>query len=189
MPSHTKISISILLFVLAVIAVVGVSMEFSHYSQLTNPSPLTTSSQSSVQTATTSDAANSQTLSSAQSNTSNTPTGPDAVTPPEPANFIRATLLVASTTYQLAVPPGNSLESGMQLLVTQSANLPHPFSFTQKTYPGMGEFIESINGIANTSSKYWFVYVNGTESSTGVSNIIIHSGDVIDWRFEGASNL
>jgi hypothetical protein len=97
--------------------------------------------------------------------------------------------MVASTSYTLAVPPNNSLVEGMQLLENQTARLPHPFTFTDKNYPGMGELIESINGISNTSANDWFVYVNGKESTTGASNIIIHSGDVISWRYESASSL
>ena len=182
MPSRTKLTLSVLIFLLAVIAVAGLSVGLSHHAPIVNSSP--TSS-----LATTSQVAPPQ-IPTATAPVAGAPASAnDEPLPPEPSNFIHATLTVASTSYTLAIPPGNSLVEGMQLLVNQTVKLSHPFTFTEKDYPGMGELIESINGISNNSTDDWFVYVNGKESTTGASNIIIHSGDVISWRYESASSL
>jgi hypothetical protein len=57
-------------------------------------------------------------------------------------------------------------------------------NFTEKNYIGMGEFIDSINGIKNNSNQSWIYYVNGIEMQVGVSNYKIKSGDVISWKYE-----
>ena len=102
------------------------------------------------------------------------------LTTPTPSNYVTATFNVASTSYQLSVPPSSTLETGMAMLAAQS---PQQFAFTQKEFPGLGEFVESINGVPNTDHDFWFLYVNGKESSTGISTTIVHSGDVIEWRY------
>ena len=55
--------------------------------------------------------------------------------------------------------------------------------FKEKTYSGMGKFIEEINGIKNGES-YWIYYINGEKANIGVSNYKINEGDIISWRYE-----
>lgn len=57
-------------------------------------------------------------------------------------------------------------------------------NFKDKTYIGMGKFIEEINGIRGNGEKYWIYYVNGKKASIGVSNYKINSGDVVSWKYE-----
>jgi hypothetical protein len=58
--------------------------------------------------------------------------------------------------------------------------------FTEKNYAGMGYLIEEINGQKNNikENMYWFFYVNGQSSQAGVSQYILKSNDVIEWKFE-----
>ena len=56
-------------------------------------------------------------------------------------------------------------------------------NFRAKNYPGMGEFIESINGIKN-SDKNWIYYINGKKAEIGVSNYKINNGDIVSWKYE-----
>ena len=56
-------------------------------------------------------------------------------------------------------------------------------NFKDKTYPGMGKFIEEINGVKN-GNKYWIYYVNNKKAEIGVSNYKIKSGDVVSWKLE-----
>jgi hypothetical protein len=56
--------------------------------------------------------------------------------------------------------------------------------FTEKNYVGMGEFIVSINGVANNQKQSWIYYVNGKEASIGISNYKINGGDVVSWKYE-----
>ena len=45
-----------------------------------------------------------------------------------------------------------------------------------------GGFVESINGLAGTSSRRdWFYYVNGTMASVGAAQQAVHHGDKIWW--------
>jgi len=57
-------------------------------------------------------------------------------------------------------------------------------SFTEKNYLGMGEFIDSINGIKNNNNLSWIYYVNGKEAQVGVSNYKINPGDIVSWKYE-----
>jgi len=57
--------------------------------------------------------------------------------------------------------------------------------FKEKTYSGMGKFIEEINGIKNGES-YWIYYINGEKANIGVSNYKINEGDIISWKYENS---
>jgi hypothetical protein len=57
-------------------------------------------------------------------------------------------------------------------------------NFTKKNYIGMGEFIDSINGIKNNQNQSWIYYVNGVEAQVGVSNYKIKIGDIVSWKYE-----
>lgn len=58
------------------------------------------------------------------------------------------------------------------------------FSFSGRDFPGLGFFVEEINGKKNANGSYWFLYVNGTSSETGVSQTRVREGDSIEWRYE-----
>lgn len=58
-------------------------------------------------------------------------------------------------------------------------------NFKEKTYTGMGKFIEEINGIKN-GEKYWIYYVNGKKAQIGISNYKINPGDVVSWKYENS---
>ena len=57
--------------------------------------------------------------------------------------------------------------------------------FKEKTYSGIGKFIEEINGIKN-GEKYWIYYVNGEKATIGVSNYKINEGDIVSWKYENS---
>ena len=56
-------------------------------------------------------------------------------------------------------------------------------SFKDKTYTGMGEFVEEINGIKN-GEKNWIYYVNNKKAEVGISNYKINNGDIVSWKYE-----
>ena len=97
-----------------------------------------------------------------------------------PANYLHATMSVAGVSYDLAFPPDSTLEAAMNLLESQNTS----FSFTEQEYPGLGEFVDSINGKENAGGNYWFLYVNTAQSPTGITDTTLHSGDVIEWKYE-----
>lgn len=57
-------------------------------------------------------------------------------------------------------------------------------NFKDKTYSGMGKFIEEINGIKNDGGRNWIYYVNGKKADIGVSNYKIKAGDIVSWKYE-----
>lgn len=57
-------------------------------------------------------------------------------------------------------------------------------NFKDKTYIGLGKFIEEINGIRGNGSEFWIYYVNGKKAQVGVSNYKINPGDVVSWKYE-----
>jgi hypothetical protein len=61
-----------------------------------------------------------------------------------------------------------------------------PFIFSTKNYPGMGQFVEEINGIKNDfkQNKYWIYYINNKSAIAGISQYIIQQGDIIEWKYE-----
>jgi Domain of unknown function (DUF4430) len=91
-----------------------------------------------------------------------------------------AMLLVEGTPYTISAGEEVILEEEMMRLKERNSR----FTFTQKEYPGLGQFVESIGGKKSAGGEYWIFYVNGKESSTGVSTTIIHEGDVIEWKYK-----
>lgn len=90
------------------------------------------------------------------------------------------TITVASSTYTVGIEDGENVIDAMQALAAQESS----FTYTGEEYPGMGYFVESIDGKENGSGSYWFLYVNGTSSNTGASATAVHPGDAIEWRYE-----
>jgi len=73
-------------------------------------------------------------------------------------------------------------EEGVSVYDVMKSVEDHSFSFKATNYPGLGYFIEEINGIKGSPGKYWFYYVNGKEANVGVSKYFIKSGDIISWE-------
>jgi Domain of unknown function (DUF4430) len=88
-----------------------------------------------------------------------------------------STLSVLSYQYKAEAP--ESVYDFMQKLQNESK-----IAFQEKTYAGMGKFIESINGIKNSGDKNWIYYVNGEKANIGVSNYKINIGDIVSWKYE-----
>lgn len=57
-------------------------------------------------------------------------------------------------------------------------------TFKEKTYSGLGKFIEEINGIKGKDGKYWIYYVNGKKGEISVSKYKLNPGDVVSWKYE-----
>ena len=66
----------------------------------------------------------------------------------------------------------------------QYAAANHGFSFSGRDFPGLGFYVEELNGKKSGSGFYWILYVNGTSSELGASSVRVHPGDVVKWRYE-----
>jgi len=58
------------------------------------------------------------------------------------------------------------------------------FSFSGQDFPGLGFFVEEMNGRKNTDGYYWILLVNGKKSDLGASQARLKEGDVVEWRYE-----
>ncbi|MDE2399960.1 MAG: DUF4430 domain-containing protein [Patescibacteria group bacterium] len=96
-----------------------------------------------------------------------------------PTQLKTADIEVNGVKYQTEISQNTSVYDFMDKLRTEGK-----INFEDKTYVGMGKFIESINGIKNTGDKSWIYYVNGKEAQIGVSNYKMNPGDVVSWKYE-----
>lgn len=56
--------------------------------------------------------------------------------------------------------------------------------FEGKNHPGLGFFVENIDGLENVNGKYLIYYINNVEAQVGVSNYVLNKGDIISWKLE-----
>lgn len=58
------------------------------------------------------------------------------------------------------------------------------FSFSGSQFPGLGLFVESINGQEARERHYWILYVNDAPATRGVSHARVTPHDTVVWRYE-----
>lgn len=85
--------------------------------------------------------------------------------------------------YSFNIKEKETLLDVMRLLTADSRQ---PFTFSGKDYPGMGFFVEEINGQKNDSSKnlFWVYYINGRSAEKGISLYEPKPNDSIEWKLE-----
>lgn len=86
---------------------------------------------------------------------------------------------IAPQTVSVTATTSETVISAMRSFSTEGVLM-----FTGHEYPGMGFFIDSINGRENAAGRYWFLYVNGVSATTGASTMTVHKGDLVEWRYE-----
>ncbi len=108
----------------------------------------------------------------------------ETISSPEPflnLNTINAVLVVSEKRYEAAVPAGSTVLDLMETIKKQGE-----FKFNGKNSPGLGFFVEEINGVKNSPSAnaYWIYYVNEEAAPVGVSSYVLKNNDVINWKYE-----
>ncbi|KKQ27271.1 MAG: hypothetical protein US42_C0011G0009 [Candidatus Magasanikbacteria bacterium GW2011_GWC2_37_14] len=108
----------------------------------------------------------------------NSPTIPH----PEPEFKNPITLKVNDEEYKIELQDKMTVYGLMQAL---SASSIKPFIFTTIEYPGLGQFVDSINDLKNDrqNGKYWIYYLNGQPAQIGISNYLLKSNDLIEWKY------
>ncbi len=54
-----------------------------------------------------------------------------------------------------------------------------------KAFTGIGEFVQSIDGLeADSKTTFWSFYVNGRQSPVGAGEYKTHEADEIEWKIE-----
>jgi hypothetical protein len=89
-----------------------------------------------------------------------------------------AVLEINGVKYEEKISNPNSIYTFMSQLQKEGK-----ITFKDKTYSGMGKFIEDINGIKN-GEKNWIYCVNEKKAEIGVSNYQINNGDIVSWKYE-----
>jgi hypothetical protein len=89
------------------------------------------------------------------------------------------TLEINENTYKSKIEKEISIYDFMNKLKNEGK-----INFKDKTYSGMGKFIEEINGIKPNNEKYWIYYVNNKKANIGISDYKIKPGDVVSWKLE-----
>ncbi len=92
---------------------------------------------------------------------------------------VNFTLSVDGQIYHGLASEGSTALDAMNTLASTTN-----FRFTSKNFPGMGAFVESINGKQAANEYNWSFYVNGTQAQQGISSTIVRSGDSIEWKYE-----
>ena len=57
-------------------------------------------------------------------------------------------------------------------------------SFSGRDFPGLGFFVEAINGKKSENGYYWILHINGKKSDLGASSAHLKAGDVVEWQYE-----
>ncbi|MDP2664669.1 MAG: DUF4430 domain-containing protein [bacterium] len=98
----------------------------------------------------------------------------------EQEQLIPVSLIVEETKYELKVAPGSSAYHVLEAAKEQG------LSFKGREFPGMGFFVEEVNGKAESSRQgmYWIYSINNKKAEVGVSIYIIQPNDVITWSYE-----
>ena len=92
---------------------------------------------------------------------------------------LQISLKVGTQTYAVEVESGATVLQAMQKLSTES-----DFSFNGREFPGLGYFVEEINGVKGNADKFWAYYVNDILASVGVSQYVLKTGDIINFKYE-----
>jgi hypothetical protein len=105
--------------------------------------------------------------------------------PTHPSTQEQTTIATSSVSsaYDIFIPVQAS-STALEAMASFEESSQHRFTYTGHDYPGLGFFVDSINGKANANGLYWFLYVNGESSDTGASQTLLHPGDVVEWRYE-----
>ena len=55
----------------------------------------------------------------------------------------------------------------------------------KRNFPGLGVFIEAIQGVHNMNNSYWQFWVNGKYAEVGANQYVVHDGDKVLWKRTG----
>ncbi len=100
---------------------------------------------------------------------------------PELVEWIEATLAIEEKAYVVLLPEGSSVHDLMA-----KARETSDFQFKGQEFPGLGFFIQAINGLEQSPrlGKYWIYYINGKKAEVGISAYTVNNHDIISWRYE-----
>jgi hypothetical protein len=97
------------------------------------------------------------------------------------APSIPISLEVENKNFKLEVPEKSTAHDLLNLARNKGL-----MSFSGKNFPGLGFFLEEINGVRNDNANkmYWIYYINSKKATEGISAYILKKGDIISWKYE-----
>ena len=110
-----------------------------------------------------------------------TPNILDSLGRAEDLKTIPVKLIVEGASYELQVVPESSVYD-----VMKQARANQIMEFSGKEFPGIGYFVEGINGKQEDlkGRRFWIYYINGQKAKAGISSVFVHNQDVIEWKYE-----
>jgi len=95
--------------------------------------------------------------------------------------LLNITLGFPDAKYEVLIPQGSTVYD-----LLGKASLQYGFSFSGKSFPGMGFFVEEVNGLRQNprTGKYWIYYINSRKAEVGISVYQLKTHDVISWKYE-----
>jgi len=92
----------------------------------------------------------------------------------------KAVMIIGGVKLETEIKIGDSAYDLMENLKSENK-----INFFGRNYPGLGFFVEEINGVKNNpSGENWIYYVNGEPAPVGISNYILKNNDIIEWKYE-----
>ncbi len=76
-------------------------------------------------------------------------------------------------------------QMNVQTAMERAYIIPPGIQFALQYYgPSLGYAVIMIDGVFDTSEKYWFLYINGKLSNKGIDQTILNDGDVVGFIYE-----
>lgn len=94
-------------------------------------------------------------------------------------SHVVVSLTVQEKLYSVSLPIDSTVLNAMHALSAKGE-----LSFSGRDFPGLGFFVEEINGKRSADGYYWILLINGKKSDLGVSSARVERGDTIEWRYE-----
>lgn len=164
---HRYFILAFLVFVILAVVSGYQSLKITNYQSIADQLPISNFQNTSTNTAT--------------QNIINAPTAQDVqiekLEQAEPLNNFNNTTTPQATSYKLQVTGTSTV---YELMLNSQLN------FKSKTFSGLGEFVEEINGLKNDAQtgKYWIYYINGESAKLGISQQTVKPNDIITWNYE-----
>lgn len=95
-----------------------------------------------------------------------------------PKTILRPEIETA-TTYRIPVLSHTTVLDAMNAYATTI-----DFTFSGSEFPGLGLFVEEINGQRNGGGYYWTLFINNELSEKGVSQMEVSPSDTVEWRYQ-----
>ncbi len=91
----------------------------------------------------------------------------------------QVSLSVDGAAYAVSVAEEATVADVMARVAAESS-----LAYQTKEFPGLGAFVDEINGKRGQNGHYWILHINGKKSELGISQAVVRPGDRIEWRYE-----